>query len=57
VHRDAAVIRPSPDDDGSICRKAKVGLPHLAGVLAVHCGPGVLAAAVLVLVLVRRRQA
>jgi hypothetical protein len=33
------------------------GGPHLAGVLAVHCGPGVLAAAVLTLVLFRRRQA
>ncbi len=33
------------------------GGPHLAGVLAVHCGPGIVAAVVLVLALVRRRQA
>jgi hypothetical protein len=32
------------------------GGPHLAGVLAVHCGPGILAAVLLVLALVRRRQ-
>ncbi len=32
------------------------GGPTLAGVLAVHCGPGILAAALLILVLVRRRQ-
>jgi hypothetical protein len=32
------------------------GGPHLIGVLAVHCGPGLLAAAVIVAVLVRRRS-
>jgi hypothetical protein len=31
------------------------GGPHLVGVLAVHCGPGILAAVVLVAVLRRRR--
>jgi hypothetical protein len=33
------------------------GGPHLAGVLAVHCGPGVVAAALMVWVIVRRRHA
>ena len=33
------------------------GGPHLAGVLAVHCGPGVLAAILLGRVLIRRRGA
>jgi hypothetical protein len=32
------------------------GGPSLAGVLAVHCGPGLLAAAALVTALVRRRR-
>jgi hypothetical protein len=33
------------------------GGPHLAGVLSVHCGPGVVAAALMVWVIVRRRHA
>jgi hypothetical protein len=32
------------------------GGPHLAGVLAVHCGPGIVAAVLLVLALIRRRR-
>ena len=32
------------------------GGPHLAGVLAVHCGPGVLAAILLARSLIRRRN-
>lgn len=32
------------------------GGPSLAGVLAVHCGPGVLAAALMTLALLRRRR-
>ena len=32
------------------------GGPSLAGVLAVHCGPGLVAAAALVTALVRRRR-
>jgi hypothetical protein len=31
------------------------GGPHLAGVLAVHCGPGIVAAALMVRSLARRR--
>ncbi|GAA3955845.1 hypothetical protein [Actinoplanes auranticolor] len=31
------------------------GGPHLAGVLAVHCGPGIVAAALMVRSLTRRR--
>jgi len=33
------------------------GGPSLAGVLAVHCGPGLVAAALMVAALVRRRRA
>ena len=33
------------------------GGPHLAGVLAVHCGPGLLAAILIVRSLTRRRHA
>lgn len=32
------------------------GGPHLAGVLAVHCGPGIVAAALMVWSLTRRRR-
>jgi hypothetical protein len=32
------------------------GGPHLAGVLAVHCGPGIVAAALMVRSLNRRRR-
>ena len=32
------------------------GGPSLAGVLAVHCGPGIVAAALMVTALVRRRR-
>jgi hypothetical protein len=32
------------------------GGPHLAGVLAVHCGPGIVAAALMVRSLLRRRR-
>jgi len=32
------------------------GGPHLAGVLAVHCGPGIVAAALMVRALIRRRR-
>jgi hypothetical protein len=32
------------------------GGPSLVGVLAVHCGPGLLAAVVLILLLIRRRR-
>ena len=32
------------------------GGPHLAGVLAVHCGPGIVAAALMIRSIVRRRQ-
>ncbi|MEU8232510.1 hypothetical protein AB0C12_23250 [Actinoplanes sp. NPDC048967] len=32
------------------------GGPHLAGVLAVHCGPGIVAAALMVRSLIRRRR-
>ena len=31
------------------------GGPSLAGVLAVHCGPGLIAAAIIVAVVIRRR--
>jgi hypothetical protein len=33
------------------------GGPHLAGVLAVHCGPGIVAAALMIRSLSRRRRA
>jgi hypothetical protein len=32
------------------------GGPSLVGVLAVHCGPGLIAAAVMAMVLIRRRR-
>ncbi|WP_433724149.1 hypothetical protein ACQP2Y_02430 [Actinoplanes sp. CA-051413] len=32
------------------------GGPHLAGVLAVHCGPGIVAAALMVRSLLQRRR-
>ncbi len=32
------------------------GGPSLAGVLAVHCGPGLIAAAIIVAVVIRRRS-
>ena len=32
------------------------GGPHLAGVLAVHCGPGIVAAALMVRALTRRQR-
>jgi hypothetical protein len=42
--------------DPATCRQDWGG-PHLAGVLAVHCGPCVVAAALMVWVIVRRRHA
>jgi hypothetical protein len=32
------------------------GGPHLAGVLAVHCGPGIVAAALMIWSVIRRRR-
>lgn len=51
-----AVIEPFVIDPGDPSTYSKDwGGPHLAGVLAVHCVPGIVAAIVLGTLLVRRR--
>jgi len=52
-----AVVEPfTIDVSDSATYRDDWGGPTLLGVLAVHCGPGLLAAAAIVAVLVRRRS-
>jgi hypothetical protein len=52
-----AVVEPFVIDPGDPATyHLDWGGPHLAGVLAVHCGPGIVAAALMVWWVTRRRR-